>query len=539
MPIKLKGLSKGFRAFASFTTGQKVVTVVAAVGLVLGAVLFTMLSGGSSGTAPLFTSLSAADASAISKKLDTDGVKYSYAQGGTTILVPQAQVDSLRIEMEGAGLPANDAVGGYSVLKSLPMTASTQVQQMALQQAVEGELTKTIESIDGVQMAIVHLALPQKDVFSDDTSKATASVLVKTQPGTTLSQEQVRAITNLTASSVQGLQPSDVTVTDSTGAVLSSGSATDQAGSQRDQATQSYETREEQSLQTMLDNVVGKGHAVVQVSADLNYDNVKSETKTYLQPSPSAPPLSQSTTTERYAGNGTTVVGVLGPDNSAVPAPSGTASAGGYYKGTNTQDNAYGSNVTDTQQAPGSVRQEHVAVLLDTATAGTVNPTDVQNLVSNAVGLDPKRGDTIQVTRMAFNNAAANQAKQELSAAAKAQAKATQLKLAKTGGLVLFLLLLVLFTWLRSKKARRSQIDPVELARLEELERRNAQLELEASRQAAALENNERLALPGSPEPDPTAEELSRMRDDIGDLVEKQPEEVAQLLRGWLADRRS
>jgi flagellar M-ring protein FliF len=283
---------------------------------------------------------------------------------------------------------------------------------------------------------------------------------------------------------------------------------------------------------------VGKGHSVVQVSADLNYDNVKSETKTYLQPSPSAPPLSQSTTTERYAGNGTTVVGVLGPDNSAVPMPSGTASAGGYYKGTNTQDNPYGTNVTDTTQAPGSVRQEHVAVLLDTATAGTVNPTDVQNLVSNAVGLDPKRGDTIQVTRMAFNNAAASQAKQELAAAAKAQSRATQLKMAKTGGLVLFLLLVVLLTWLRSKKARRTQVDPVELARLEELERRNAQLELE-TRRAAALESNDRLALTSGQEQDPSAEELTRMRDDIGELVDKQPEEVAQLLRGWLADRRS
>jgi flagellar M-ring protein FliF len=267
MPLNVKGLvEKPLRAFASFTPGQKVVSALAIVALLVGGLFFSKWSNQTS-YAPLFTGLASADASAIVEQLNSGGTKYELSDGGATIMVPREQVNDLRITMSGQGLPANEG-SGYSILDKQGLTASQFQQQVGYQRALEGELKSTIEAIDTVDTAVVHLALPEKDVFADEESKPTASVLVATEPGTTLTSAQVRAVVHLVSASVQGMDPADVTLTDSTGKLLSNNDADGTgAGSDRSEQTQAYEDRVSKSVQTMLDRVVGPGHSEVRVTA--------------------------------------------------------------------------------------------------------------------------------------------------------------------------------------------------------------------------------------------------------------------------------
>jgi flagellar M-ring protein FliF len=525
----------------SFTPGQKVVTVLAVVGLVVGGLLFTQWAGQPT-YAPLFSNLSASDASAIVDKLNSSGVKYQLANSGTTILVPQDKVYDTRIAVSGQGLPSNDS-NGYALLDKQGVTTSEFQQQVTYQCALEGELTNTIKAIDGVDAAVVHLAIPQKDVFSKDTDKPTASVLVSTQPGRQLSAQQVQAVVNLVSASVAGMAPEDVTVADSQGRVLSSpDGVSSAAGDARDTQTASYENRVSQSLQDMLDRLVGPGHSVVRLTADLDYDQTETQTETYNS-TKGAAPLSSSKTTEKYSGaGGTTASGVLGPDNIAVPSSGATPGANAYEK-TSEQLNPAVNKVTEQRKsAPGAVRKLNVAVLLDTKTAGSVNPTDVQGLISSAVGLDVKRGDTIQVTRAPFDDSAAQADAASLAQAKADAARTSQLGLLETGGLVLLVLAVLLYAFLAGRRKRKKDaggsLSADERATLERLQE---QLELQMAERAAELESGTAAAaaIEAGPTLDPHRERVTAARDDIAEMVQNQPEEVAQLLRAWLADRRS
>ncbi|OLP66191.1 flagellar M-ring protein FliF, partial [Salmonella enterica subsp. enterica serovar Javiana] len=187
------------RTFGGFTPGQRVVTAVAAVAVLVGGAMF--VSWVSKPTyAPLFTGLSTTDASAITAKLTEAGEPYTLADGGQTVMVPQADVYQKRIDLSGQGLPAGDnGTQGYSLLDKQSMTGSDFQQKVTYQRALEGELSKTIESINGVQAAVVHLAIPQDDVFSTDASAPTGSVLVKTAPGVNLSSTIVDSVVHLVA----------------------------------------------------------------------------------------------------------------------------------------------------------------------------------------------------------------------------------------------------------------------------------------------------------------------------------------------------
>jgi flagellar M-ring protein FliF len=518
--------------FAAFTPGQKAVTLLGVVALVLGGVLFANWAAKPT-YAPLFSNLSSTDASAIVDKLNSSGTTYQLADGGTTIMVPQGQVYDLRLKMSGQGLPAQSDTG-YSLLDKQGVTTSDFMQNVDYQRALEGELGKTIKSINGVQAAAVHLAIPQKDVFATDSQKPTASVLVTTGLGHTLSPDQVTSIVHLVAAAVVGLDPNQVTVADSAGNVLSTGNGqtTATGSSGRSQQTTDYEQRLDSAVQKMLDSVVGPGHAVVKTTADLDYDQTETKTQTYVAPSPSVPPLSQSTNTETYSGNGGGSGGVLGPDN--IQVPGGVGQSGSYSHSTNTQDNAVGMVTQTRNSAPGNVRRLSVAVLLDATTAKNVDLAQVQKLVSSAVSLDTTRGDSIAVSAMPFDQSTAQQAKQAETTAAKAQSQAQLFSMAKTGGMALLIALMVFFAWRASRRSRKGELSVGETAALD-------RIQAVLDKRQSALGDGTGGALALEPGSDPSRDNyaVNEARKEISAMVEQQPDEVAHLLRGWLAERRS
>src|SRR3954453_12177464 len=190
--------------FSSFTAGQKAVTIFAVAALAIGGYFFASWARTPT-YAPLYAGLAAADASAIVDKLNADGIQYQLTNAGQTIEVPQDQVYAERIKLSGQGLPAQTDGAGYSLLDNQGVMNSDFMQKVSYQRAMEGELAKTIKAMSGVNNATVHLAIPQKDVFSDDQQQPTASVMIATAVGKKLSTAQVESVVHLVSSSISGL----------------------------------------------------------------------------------------------------------------------------------------------------------------------------------------------------------------------------------------------------------------------------------------------------------------------------------------------
>jgi flagellar M-ring protein FliF len=525
-----KPLKRIGSTFGSFTPGQKAVTVLGIVALAVGGFFFANWAS-TPAYSPLFSNLAGTDANAIVEELTAAGVPYELADGGATVLVPQDQVYDMRLRMSGQGLPAQ-ADTGYALLDKQGITTSDFMQHVGYQRALEGELSNTIKSIEGVKAATVHLVIPQKDIFSDDQKKPTASVLVTSQVGQELDNEQVRAIVHLVASSVEGLDPKQVTVAGQDGTVLSTGDGKGLAGGAgdvRSQQTQQFETRMNTALQGMLESVVGPGKAVVKTTADLDFDETETKSQKYTADA-GVPPLSESTTRETYDGNGS-AGGVLGPDNIQVPNGNGT---GNYESTTEQKNNAVGLVTETRRSAPGSVRKLSVSVLLDAKTAAAIDTAQVEQMVSAAAGLDTARGDTMAVTALPFDTSADTAAAKALAEAGKADQQAEIFSMAKTGAMVLAILIVLFLAWRASRKSKRSALTPDELAELARM-----QAALEAADAGTAIEaGGGALALEG-PQVDHEAEQREARQKEIAEMVSNQPDEVAQLLRGWLADRRS
>ncbi len=532
-------VGKGTAAFSSFTLGQKFVTLLAVAGLVVGGLFFSNWATKPT-YAPLFTNLEPTDASAIVDQLNSAGTPYQLTNGGSTILVPQERVYDMRLAMSGKGLAPSADSTGWGLLDKQGVTASKFQQQVAYRRALEGELNRTIQGIDGVTAAVVHLAIPEKDVFTKETDNAKASVLVDTAAGKDLSTSQVQAIVNLIASSVEGMDATDVTVADSSGRVLSAageGSAGAAADS-RAQQTRDFETRVAGSLQAMVDRVVGAGNSEVRLTADLDFDQTSTKTEKFTDAAKK--PLANSSSTETYTGGGGAPgggilggTGVLGPDNETPEQTGAGGGAGDYSKKTETTNNALDRVVEERKSAPGAVRKLNVAVLLNTRTAGSINPAQIEALVASAVGLDRKRGDTVVVDRLPFDEKAAKVAQAELAEEKKNTAAAQRMDLYKTGGLALLVVLVLGYALLSGRKRMRGVFTPDERIQIEALQRT-----LDAAPERPVLQGATQTAALAVTPLDPRAELAAAARSDIGDLVKAQPEEVAQLLRGWLADRR-
>jgi flagellar M-ring protein FliF len=519
---------------AGFTPGQRAIVLVAVAGLALGAFGLARWVAQPTWT-PLYGSLSGSDANAIVEQLRTDNVPYQLADGGATILVPQSQVYALRVSLSGKNLPTGDSQG-YSLLDSQGLTATDFQQNVAYRRALEGELSKTLQAMTGVRTAIVHLAMPKRDVFASEQDKPTGSVLLALQPGTTLDSSQVRAITHLVAGSVEGLDAADVTVSDANGRMLSSpdtgaaGAAA--AASEADAQTAKFEDRMSQNVQQMLDRVLGPGNSVVRVNAQLDYATRDSTSERFVSETGVAP-LSQATVSETWAGGSSGAGGALGQTLPTLTPAAQGAGGGAYVKEQNTVNNAVGKVVDRSQAAPGAVQRLTVAVVLDAANAGTADPNQVQQLVANAVGLNPTRGDSVQVDKIPFDTKAADAAAKELAAADAAAKTTGYLDLAKKAGLGL-LIVVALFLLTRRGKKDRTAIDALardlpESAGMVLPPRVTAAIGPGSSGEAGS-------AATARPAVEPVIDR-ERMRDEVAQLVDAQPEEVAQVLQGWLSER--
>jgi flagellar M-ring protein FliF len=533
------------RTLAGFTSGQIAVVVLVTIALAVAGIFWTKLSAAP--MSPMFTNLSTQDAAAIVDQLNSDGTPYQLEDGGTTILVPQDKVYTERLKMSGQGLPSGSQNG--STLTTPGVGTSSTMEALYVQKGLESELAKTIESISGVQAAAVHLALPKADAFTTDTSVATASVMVTMRSGGQLTSDQATAIENLVASSVPQLTSDKVTLTDSRGRMYSGSGSSFAGGSSNNQmqATNEVDTSLGQKAQSLMDLVAGPGNAAVAVNATLDFDTWDRKTQTVVKDP--VVPVSQATSTETYTGNGNVPGGVVGGATGGTPSNGNTKNQ--YSKTTTQVTNSVGSIIENRTGAPGAIKRMTVAVMLNQATAGKLDKNALSSLVSNAVGLDTTRGDTIDVQVMQFDQTAINSDKAAADAAASDASKAMIFDIARKVGIAILVLAVLGLAFLSSRRQEREELDDEWLKALGPAPfgmdvsvgvpvgaRAGGAEALDSGPGLLALDPAEggRLAIGADVDADVRRRALEKQ--EVGDLVSRQPDQVAQLMRGWLADRR-
>jgi len=509
---------EGFKRFANgFTPGQKAATVAALVVVVAASAIFMSVSRAPT-YAPLFTNLQPTDAANVTAKLSSDNVPFQLADNGTTVMVPENDVASQRLALASAGLPSQSTVG-LSLLDKEGITTSDLTQQADYLQALQGELEQTIDSIQGVSSSTVNIALPAQQSFSLSSDNPTgASVMVTMAPGQTLSADEVQAIVHLVGSSVPNLDSQDVTVADSDGDLLAGpGVAADAGG---DDATQSYDNEVASKVQSYLGAVLGPNNSDVEVNATLDYDQVSTQTQTIV-PGTNGQPTSFCTQTRT---SGSTYTGTAAPAGGTAGGLTTNSSGNGTYTQTQNSQTCETNQETQTdQQAPGTVKSQSVAVLVNSkALPKSLQLSALQTGVAAAAGIDTARGDTLAFSAMPFSSTEAQQAAKE---AALAKSSGSSSIMSEARVLVVFLVIAaVLFLlWRSARKARESMP--------------SASAFSADSLAALGLGIGEPAALGGSLGALRASSTPSLESASVNTFIDAQPDDVASMLRTWINER--
>jgi flagellar M-ring protein FliF len=555
---------KARQAVAGFTSGQKAMMVVATVGVIVGLMFFTRTAGGDS-MAPLFSNLDAADASAITGKLDTQGVSYELGSGGTSVLVPANQVYSLRLAMSASGLPAGGAAS-FALLDKQGITTSQFRQRVDYQRALGGELGRTIAAMDGIDGAVVNLVIPNDDVFADDSQKASASVLVRTSGESRLSAGHVKALVNLVAQAVPSLVPDAISVTDQKGTQLWFPGKSDEnlaGGDTSIDRTASFQNQMATDLEQLIIPSVGVGKVHVAVTAQLDFDQQEQTQTLYNNPGTDGSQviLAADASTETYAGTGSSAInGILGVANPAADptaaAPTTTApvtptptGSGAYSNVKNTTQYAVNKIDTAIKTAPGKITRLGISVVVDDKAVDDAAAAKIKSLLTPY--LDTERGDVLSIERMTFPDSAVTDSatSSALDASASGGGLMGILRMVFTALIVLVAMFLA---WRSIRKAAKGDVaSTIDLRELDKVRAEIRELTSGPGTSAipSSLYSSERVLLPASDGSDPysldpipmsrAAVMATQMEAEITDLIDRQPDEVAALLRNWLADRRS
>jgi flagellar M-ring protein FliF len=452
----------------------------------------------------------------ITEALDAKGVKYEIQNNGTAVAVDKSQIGDARIALAEKGLPSS-AQPGYELLDKQKLGSSTFQQQIAYQRALEGQIAQTIGQIDGVSGAQVQLTLPKDDLFADTKQPATAAVLLNAD-STALDPAAIRGIASLVSSSVPNLKPSNVTITDASGSMLWPQDGAGDAGgaASKPAAEARYAAGMQSSLGALIARTVGSDKAQVQVHADLDVDKATQE---QLQFAKKGTPLETTKETESLKGTGSAGGGTAGAAANLPTYAQNAASGGGNsnYKRT-TGKTTFGVNktVTRKQIAPGAVNKLDVALLVDKSVPAA-QATALKQAVAAAAGIDPKRGDTMTQSTVVFAKPKAAPGPAGLPVP---PAFVTPLKYAGIG------LASILFLFFMTRALRRREQEALPMPTwLTEIEGPRPLAELEQSTTSAPA-----LAAVGA------GSSAEPGRSTVDNLVQEQPERVAQQLRAWISE---
>ena len=378
----------------------------------------------------LFSNYSDRDGGAITASLDQMGVKYKFSEGGSAILVPAEQIHDLRLKLAAQGLPKGGNVG-FELMENQKLGVSQFLEQVNYQRSLEGELARSIQSLGPVSGARVHLAMPKPSVFVRDQQKPTASVVLTLQAGRALDPGQVSAIVHLVASSVPELTIGNVTVVDQNGNLLSDTSNKGPGHKGLDATQLKYVEQVQQNIIKQVESIiaplVGKENVRAEATAEIDFAQVDTAAEMYKPNSPPEPQAIRSQQTSESTQPGAGASGIPGalsnqpPGVATAPIDSQAPNAGaGPAAGPTRKDATTNYEVDKTiryeQRPMGGIKRLTVGVVvnyrrsIDPKTGKiTVRPlataevAQINELVKQAMGYSPNRGDTLNVTNAPFD----------------------------------------------------------------------------------------------------------------------------------------
>ena len=463
------------------------------------------------------TGLEPAQTGKMTSTLDTQGISYELQNNGTALAVQSNETARARVALAGAGELGNTQPG-FSLFEKTSLGESQFDQGVTYQRALQGQLEQTIDNIQGVSGAQVELVMPsaQNQLFGESQNASSAAVLLG---GTgDMSATSVHGIAQLVTSSVPGLQIGKVTITNGSGQLLwpSQNGEGVNSTTGKQAAEERYDDDLEANLDAMLAQTLGAGKAQVQVNATLNTNQTTQESLTYGK---SGVPLQQSKNLETLAGNGSGAGGATGTANIPAYTQTGASGKSNYKHEVSASTQGVDKTVVHSTIAPGAVESQHVSVLLDHTVPAASIPA-IKEAVTNAAGIQTKRGDTISIGQMAFAKPVATTS---------AEAGGGMLGDAKYAAIGIASALFLFFTTRSLRRRERETLDheptwlrELELPiRLSELQRENPARPTEAIAPPAPAG----VGAAGNP-----------VRRQVEQLAESSPERVAQQLRSWMQE---
>lgn len=350
--------------------------------------------------AVLYTDLSEPDAVSVVENLKKNGYAYKIADDKKTILVPASQKDELRIFVAENDLIKN-STPGFELLDNLELGSTDFKNKLTRQRIFQGELTRSIEKMNGIKSVRIQIAEPERSIFEEQDEEPTSSVMLILDPGYKLKSSQVKAIKNLVAYAVPRMTPDKVFITDQNGNSL--GDENGKNSNDMESFKDNVETDTATKVTTVLEKIMGKGNATVQVSADINFDSAKSTIESYIPLGEKGQGVLTTAQTEDevYANPG------------QAPAP---AAAGGknlnYTKQKSSTNYSVSKEIKQVIYAPGTIKRMTIAVAVNKILTAK-EKEEIQNLVLSASGADYNRGDVITVSSLQFESIAEEKAAQD------------------------------------------------------------------------------------------------------------------------------
>lgn len=500
----------------------------------------------------LYSDLQPTDSAAVVGRLKEMKVKYDVRDGGTTVAItPPEMVHELRIQLAGEGVPKGGVVG-YEIFDTTNFGMTTFVEKLKFNRALQGELERTITSLDGVTSARVHITQPEKSVFAKKGNAPTASVLLKLRPGAQLEKKQIKGISNLVAGSVEGLAVENVSIVDVYGNLLTvKDEGEDSLGLEatRLQYQREVEKGYVERIEQMLSRVIGPDKVIARVTAQMDFSLNERQEESY---DPGGQVMRSERSIQEGVGSSQRggIPGVISnvSEEPNLLAPQGANSEESTRK-EEVKNYEVSRAVSKTVSTRGTIERLSVAVLVDgtyetlavePATDGTptVNAprifkpldadmmTRIEDVVRNAVGYDAARGDSLSVENIAFQEPANNFIDQMDNK----EMHDTILRYVSKAVPVVFL---IFFFFVVVRPLVRFLVTPteaeVDLTRLLPTGIQELEKELEQERTKAAIPTFE---------PTVDLEQLEEMMAENSRIVKDNPHQAALLIRYWLNDGR-
>lgn len=463
---------------------------------------------------PLYSDLEMKDAAAITKRLEDLNVPYQIDDGGKTILVEPEQKYKTRLLLAQEDLPKGGTLGFSEIFDKITLGTSDWERQIQYNQALQGELTRTIEEMAKVESARVHLVQPEESLFiePEPTSEAQAAVFLKLKQGEEITKEEIRGIVNPISHSVKGLKQENVTVIDEFGRLLTDDTLSEDElqgydVNSRLSVQNNFQKQLQSGVQSLLEQVFGPGNVVVRVNAELNFDKKTVENRLFS-------PVNEETgegilrsiqdLREHFTGSGTVPGGEPGPNENVGYGDQQPGSEDTEHQRTETIKNfevneSYESLIV----APGAVNRLTVSVVINRE-LNQSEKQSISEIVGNAIGYDTTR-DQIFVEGMAFKTDLATTIAQDILDRQQQQRRQMIWIFAGIGLLAFVLFMIIRAAGIR-KRAR--------------IEQERAAAELIAAQQAAASQ------LP--------VETKNEIYSILERFAKKNPEDVAKVLKSWI-----